>query len=123
MKFVRLQYVGKKPSLHLTMPRLRGEYTFDKGNEMTVPVEYGDASYLLGTSVAIFKVVGGPFESVEPSTLTAQEVPNAPGPIVLSDDPNEDTIPAGTLTGDGVEGTGPLPPPEEPTATSKKGKK
>ncbi len=137
MKYVRLQYIGKKPSLHLTMARLKAEYTFEKGNEMTAPVEYDDAAYLLRTNMAIFKVVGGPFESEPQLTLKSQEEQSVPVPIVTSKDPNEERVTEGDVSerlawqgasmeaqiqahlwaeeptlqpgDDGVEGTGPMP--------------
>ncbi len=131
MTYVRLQYTGKKPSLHLTMARLKAEYIFEKDNGMTAPVEYEDAAYLLQTNMAIFTVVGGPFEAEEKPALELQEEPRAPGLIVAANDWKEDTA-SGALTGDGVEGEGPIPPakkdknppaPEEPKASGKKGKK
>jgi hypothetical protein len=131
MKYVRLQYTGKKPSLHLIMARLKAEYTFEKGNEMTAPVAYEDAAYLLRTNVTIFKVVGGPFEAEEKTALDRQEAPRAPGLIVEANDWNDKTV-QGAPARDGVEGDKPIPAigeaektpvPKEPKATVKKGKK
>lgn len=134
---MRLQYTGKKPSLHLTMPCLKAEYAFEEGNQMTAPVEYGDAAYLLQTNMDIFMVVGGPFESELQLTLNDQEEQSVPVPIVTSKDPNEERVTEGDVSerlawqgasmeaqieghlwaeeptlqpgDDGVEGTGPMP--------------
>jgi hypothetical protein len=131
MKYVRLQYIGKKPSLHLTMARLKAEYTFEKGNEMTAPVEYGDAAYLLRTNMAIFKVVGGPFESESQPTLKGQEEQSVPEPTMMEKSPSGDKASV-SLVGDNVVDEGPIPAikdaeitpaPEEPKVTVKKGKK
>lgn len=127
MRYMRLQYTGRKSSLHLTLPQLKGEYTFNTDNELTAPVEYDDAAYLLRTSMAIFKVVGGPFDAADPPTIKAQEVKSDTGPVV-SGNQSEDNVP-GILTGDGVEGEGPMPEcapesaRENGKATVKKGKK
>jgi hypothetical protein len=129
MKYVRLQYTGKKPSLHLTMARLKAEYIFEKDNGMTAPVEYEAAAYLLQTNMAIFTVVGGPFEAEEKPALELQEEPRAPGLIVAANDWKENTA-SGALTVTAWKARGQLPRQrrikthgtEEPKGTTKKGK-
>ena len=102
MKIVRLNYIGKKESLRVTMPGLKDEYTFNQENKMTAPVLYEDAAYLLKESPTMFRVVSQPFEVVGQSLHMAQDVADAP----TVDD---------------------IPPVEKPMgeqkATSKKGKK
>jgi|GEM_PF-3052332 len=131
MKYVRLQYTGKKPSLHLTMARLKAEYVFEKGNEMTAPVEYGDADYLLRSNMDIFKVVGGPFESESEPIIRDQEERRVPEPTMMAGSPIGDTASV-PLVRDSVDDEGPIPvikeaektpAPEEPKATVRKGKR
>ena len=131
MKYVRLQYTGKKPSLHLTMARLKAEYTFEKGNEMTAPVEYGDAAYLLRTNMDIFRVVGGPFESETQPIIKGDEERSVPEPTMMANSPSGDTASV-SLVRDNVDDDGPNPvikeaektsAPEEPKATVRKGKR
>ena len=131
MKYVRLQYTGKKPSLHLTMARLKAEYIFEKGNEMTAPVEYGDAAYLLRTNMDIFRVVGGPFESETQPIIEGHEERSVPEPTMMANSPSGDTASV-SLVRDNVDDDGPnpvikeaekTPAPEEPKATVRKGKR
>ena len=131
MKYVRLQYIGKKPSLHLTMARLKAEYAFEKGNEMTAPVEYDDAAYLLRTNMAIFKVVGGPFESESQPILKGQEEQSVPDPPMMDNIPGGDKA-SGAFVGDNmrdersiraIKETEKTSTPDEPKTSVKKGKK
>lgn len=142
MNAVRLKYLGKTNPLNLTMPWLKGQYTFSSENGFSCFVEKEDAEYLLKEGPNAFKVISGMVnipEKAEGPTVATHEKPEKqpePEPLTGGSIP-EDAAPGTTpeefkvvVEGDGVEGTGPMPEGEgaqtpilETEATKKGGKK
>jgi len=146
-KLVKLLYVGKTEKLIITWKELERVYTFDREKGHIETVLYDDAKILLSRGATSFKVVSGVFYEdgpevakkvpiIPPETEPILNQPGEAGPdsehapegVFPEQPPNEENGDPGAvepvLTGDGVEGTGDMPPVEEtPTPEPEEKKK